>query len=60
MLCFLFLFRAAVSSFFIVPVVMENVKLKTELAILTSIPITVVKKAINYPSYAADRRVQIL
>ena len=47
LLCFFFLFRVVFNSFFIIPVELENVRLKLTLAIPTGAPITVANDAID-------------
>ena len=46
LLCFLFFFRVSFNSFFIIPVVKENVKVKRALITPAGIPITFVNEVI--------------
>ena len=47
LLCFFFLFLVVFNSFFIIPVEIENARLKLALAIATGAPINVVNDAIE-------------
>ena len=54
LLCFFFLFLVVFNSFFMIPVEIENTRLKLALAIPTGAPITVVNDAIEMiPAVAA-------
>ena len=49
LLCFFFLFLVISNSFFIIPVVTENTKVKLALAIPAGTPITLAKEIIDTP-----------
>ena len=59
-LCFFFLFLVIFNSFFIIPVVKENIKLKLALGIPTGTPKSLVKEIIDIPPFVADKTVQVL
>ena len=54
LLCFFFLFLVVFNSFFMIPVEIENTRLKLALAIPTGAPITVVNDAIEMIPAVAD------
>ena len=54
LLCFFFLFLVVFNSFFMIPVEIENTRLKLALAIPTGDPITVVNDAIEMIPAVAD------
>ena len=60
LLCFFFLFYVIFNTFFTIPAVIENVKLKLAFAIPTGAPITVVNDAIDIPPLAADKIIKDL
>ena len=59
LLCFFFLFLVIFNSFFIIPVVKENIKLKLAFAISTGTPITLVKEIIDIPPLVADKTIKV-
>lgn len=54
LLSFLFLFRVAFNNFFMIPVLIENAKLKLALAVPKGASKTVTEEAIDNPPYVAD------
>ena len=54
LLCFFFLFVVVFNNFFMIPVEIENTRLKLALAIPTGAPITVVNDAIEMIPAVAD------
>ena len=57
---FYFLFLPIFDSFFIVPVVRENIKGKLALAIPAATPITLVKEIILIPPLISDKTLKVL
>ena len=60
LLCFIFLFRVVFNSFFMIPVVTENAKLKLAFAIPTGAPITLTNEALDTPPFVADKTIRTL
>ena len=60
LLCFFFFFLVTFNSFFIIPVVKENIKVKLALVIPAGIPITLVKEIALIPPLVADKIVKVL
>ena len=60
LLCFFFLFRDVFSSFLIIPVKIENQRLKIALAIPTGAPITVVNDSIQMLPVVTDKTINDL
>ena len=58
--CFFFFFIVAPSNFLTIPVVIEKIKVKPALAILTDAPIILVNQIIDIPSVAAFKTIKIL
>ena len=58
--CFFFFFIVAPSNFLKIPVVIEKIKVKLALAILTDAPIILVNQIIDIPSVAAFKTIKIL
>ena len=57
---FHFLFLVIFKSFFIIPVVRENIKLKLAVTIPAGTPITLVKEIILIPPLVADKTIKVL
>ena len=55
-----FLFLVISNSFFIIPVVKENTRVKLALPIPTGTPITLVKEIIDNPPLVADKTIKVL
>ena len=60
LLCFFFLFCVAFNSFFMIPVVIENAKLKLTLDFPTDTPIAAAKEAIDTPPIVSDKTIEVL
>ena len=60
LLCFFFLFLVVFNSFFMIPVEIENVRLKLALAILTGAPIRVENDAIEMLPVVIDKSINDL
>ena len=60
LLCFSFLFCVVFNSFFTIPVVKENSKLKIAFAIPTGAPITQENESIETPLLVADKTIKVL
>ena len=60
LLCFVFLFRVVFNSFFIIPVDIEDSRLKLALAITTTAPITVGNDAIEMLPLVTDKIIKDL
>ena len=60
LLCFFFLFLVVFNSFFIIPLQIENARLKLALAIPTGAPIAVANAAIKVPPVATDKTIKDL
>ena len=60
LLCFFFFFLVTFNSFFIIPVVKENVTKKDAFANPAVIPITLVKEIILIPPLVADKTIRVL
>ena len=58
--CFFFLLLVIFNNFFIIPVVIEKIKLKLALAILTGAQITLVKEKMYTPPVVALKIIKIL
>ena len=59
-MCFFFLFLVTFNSFFIIPVVRENIKVKLGLAIPAGTPITCVKEIALIPPDIAYKKTRVL
>ena len=57
---FFFLFLVSFNSFFIIPVVKENTKVRFALIIPAGIPITFVKEILAIPPLVADKTHDVL
>ena len=60
LLCLFFFFLVTFNSFFIIPVVKENARIKLALANPVRTPITLVKEIILIPSLIADKTIKTL
>ena len=60
LLRFFFLFLVISNTFFIIPVVKENARLKLAFDIPTRTPITLVRKIILIPALVADKTIKVL
>ena len=60
LVCFFFVFLVAFNSFFMIPIVIENAKLKFALAIPTDASIALAKEAIDTPPLVADKTIRAL
>ena len=60
LLCFFFFFLFIFNSFFIIPVVKENARVKEALASTAGIPITFVKEIILIHADVADKTIKVL
>ena len=58
--CFSFFFLFIFNSFFIIPVVKENARVKKALASTAGIPITLVKEIILIHADVADKTIKVL
>ena len=59
-MCLFFFFLVTFNSFFIIPVVKENARIKLALANPVRTPITLVKEIILIPSLIADKTIKTL
>ena len=57
-MCFFFLFRVVLNSFFAIPVDNENVRLRLALAVPTAVPITVANDVIEIQQLAVDKAIK--
>ena len=60
LLCFFFFFLVSFNSFFIIPVVKENTKVRLALITPAGIPIKFVKEIILIPPLVADKKINVL
>ena len=60
LLCFFFFFLVTFNNFFIIPVAIDNTRVKLALANSAGIPITVVKEIILIPPLVADKTIKVL
>ena len=60
LLCFFFFFLVTFNSFFVIPVVKENIKVKLALPIPVGIQITLVKEIILIPPDVTDKTIKVL
>ena len=60
LLCFFFLFLVMLNSFFIIPIVKENTKVKTELAIPEGTPTILAKEIIDTSPLITDKTIKVL
>ena len=59
LLCFFISFHAIFNTFFIIPVVRENKRLKHALAIPTGTLITLVKEITDFTPLVADKNIEL-
>ena len=59
-LCFVFFFLVSFNSFFIIPAVKENTKVRLALITSAGIPITFIKEVILIPPLVADKAITVL
>ena len=60
LLCFFFLFLVICRTFFIIPAVKENTRVKLALAIPAGAPVTLAKEIIDTLPLVADKIVKVL
>ena len=59
LLCLFFLIPVVLNSFFMIPVLIENAKLKHVLAIPTGAPIMLAKETMETPPLVADKILKV-